>query len=299
MRRHLETLQCLARVRVEGAGPDRDIDLCQVRVFSQWIPPALGIAQQAIGLAFDPDTHGDAQRGQFRVEQRQAEQAVLDQRSDCAADLARFVIHFSQFIADAVPGAVDGGHGVTLQGAQVFRLQRVILAELHLHLEFGQVQAVVQQLAGAVQARGHARYGGADDRLQAGAGGIQGTEEVGHDRLQVRADQVLGLVAGHELDQGGVEPFAVVPGDGAVDLERGQQAGQQRLVAQQQGAVDRALWIVQPDSPQLGAGTDRVTSLRGGFADPATQAQRHGRGVVAPGGGVVTVVVMLFNAVER
>ncbi|MNR04175.1 hypothetical protein D3C85_1201110 [compost metagenome] len=113
------------------------------------------LAQQSLlhlgRLALYPDADSDDPAGQPGVEHGKAQQAALNHRLHVAVDAASLVIHSTEAIVDRLPTELGGLGSLALQGTQVRALQGVILAEHHLHPEFDHVQAIVQQLADAIE----------------------------------------------------------------------------------------------------------------------------------------------------
>ncbi|MNF15105.1 hypothetical protein D3C80_2175770 [compost metagenome] len=59
-------------------------------------------------------------------------------------------------------------------------MQGVVFTQLYLHLEFGQMNSVVEQLTGTVETRNHPSHARAERWLQADGSGVEGAEELCH-----------------------------------------------------------------------------------------------------------------------
>ena len=76
---------------------------------------------------------------------------MLDDRPHLAHGLHRAKLEVIDIAAHPVPRLSDRRVGLVLQLPEVGALQGVVLAQLHLHFQLDQVDAVVEKLRGAVQ----------------------------------------------------------------------------------------------------------------------------------------------------
>ncbi|MNO65757.1 hypothetical protein D3C76_565260 [compost metagenome] len=164
-----------------------------------WFSLAHQILPELVDLAFHPNRDGDQLIGYLGIQHGQAEKTGPDQRSNFSVYLLGLMVHLAHGGLYAFGAPTDSLRCPTLQIAQLFALQGVVLAELYLDLKFGEVNPVVQQLARTVESGNSARDTGPQYRLEPGTGGVERTEELGHPRLEVRLDIATGLFAGQGL----------------------------------------------------------------------------------------------------